>query len=194
MLPCLLDVATPPQCYHSSFDVSTSLILLLLFHQCCCSFFSITAPPSTLLLLLQCFHFTLMLPLLLNVAMPPRCCHASSMLPLLLNVAIPRCFHFSYFVVAFSAVLLLLLQYCCSSFNIVAPPSMLPLHLDVASPPSILTLHQCCCSFDGLMFLLIANIIAPPLLLLLFLECFNAPVKMNYFQLHVFPTGHYTRG
>ena len=53
-----------------------------------------------------------------------------------------RCFHFSYYVAALSPMLLLLLQYCCSSFNIAAPSSMLPLHLDVASPPSILTLQR----------------------------------------------------
>ena len=33
-------------------------------------------------------------------------------------------------------------QYCSFSFNIAAPSSMLPLHLDVASPPSILTLQR----------------------------------------------------
>ena len=53
-----------------------------------------------------------------------------------------RCFHFSYYVAALSPMLLLLHQYCCSSFNIAAPPSMLPLHLDVASPPLILTLQR----------------------------------------------------
>ena len=65
------------------------------------------------------------------------CGHSFSMLSFLL-----RCFHFSYYVVALSPMLLLLLQYCCSSFNIAAPSSMLPLHLDVASPPSILTLQR----------------------------------------------------
>ena len=65
------------------------------------------------------------------------CCHSSSMLSFPL-----RCFHFSYYVAALSPMLLLLRQYCCSSFNIAAPPSMLPLHLDVASPPSILTLQR----------------------------------------------------
>ena len=136
------------------------------------------------------------------------CCHSSSMLSFLL-----RCFHFSYQVVALSPMLLLLHQYCCSSFNIAAPPSMLPLHLDVASPPSILTLQRVSemrmviCRKEQfswwppplmlplfLWWIDVSAPIAPPLLLLLFLECCNAPVKMNYFQLQVLPTGHYTRG
>ena len=94
------------------------------------------------------------------------CCHSSSMLPLLL-----QCFHSSYYAGAISTILLILLQYCCSSFNIAAPPSMLLLHLHVAVPPSTLTLNQCCHSFDGLMFLLLPNINPPPSLLLPFLEC-----------------------
>ena len=132
-----------------------------------------------------------MLPLLLDVATTHQCCHSSSMLPFLL-----RCFHSSYCVAGISPMLLLLLQYCCSFFNIAAHPSMLPLHLDVAIAPSILTLCQCCHSLDGLMFLQL-----PILMLLHCCCCFslnvastcNAPVKLNYFQLQVLPTGHYTR-
>ena len=107
-----------------------------------------------------------MLPLLINAATPHQCCHSSSMLPFLL-----QCFHSSYYAGDISPILVILLQYCCSSFNIAAPPSMLLLHLHVALPPSTLTLNQCCHSFDGLMFLLLPNINAPPLLLLPFLEC-----------------------
>ena len=117
-------------------------------------------------LLLGCCHSCLMLPLLLDAATPPQCCHSSSMLPFLL-----QCFHSSYYAGDISPILVILLQYCCSSFNIAAPPSMLLLHLHVALPPSTLTLNQCCHSFDGLMFLLLPNINAPPLLLLPFLEC-----------------------
>ena len=50
---------------------------------------------------------------------------------------------------------------------------MLPLHLDFAILPPILILCQCCRSFShGLMFLLVPDVMAPPLLLLLFLECY----------------------
>ena len=126
-------------------------------------------------------HPPWMLPLLLDAATPPRCCHSSSMLPFLLH-----CFHSSYYAGAISPILLILLQYCCSSFNLAAPPSMLLLHLHVAIPPSILTLNQCCHSFDGLMFLLLPNINAPPLLLLLFLECclnLQCPCKNELFSI-----------
>ena len=122
-----------------------------------------------------------------SLILSPRllgCCHSYFMLPLLLDVAT----HPQYCNSAFNAstpliLLLLLLQHHCSSFNIATPPLVLPLHLDVASPPSILKLHQCCRSFDGLMFLLLPNIIAPPLLLLLFLECCNARCKNELFSI-----------
>ena len=95
-------------------------------------------------------------------------------------------------------MLSLLLLCCCSFTNVAAPPSMLPLHLDVAIPPSILTLHQCCHSFfHGLMFLLLPDITAPPLLLLLFLECclnLQCPGKNELFSIADLPTGHLTRG
>ena len=125
----------------------------------------VTPPPWMLPLLLDVCHSSSMSPLLLD-ATPPRCCHSSSMLSFLL-----QCFHSSYYAGAISTILLILLQYCCSSFNIAAPPSMLLLHLHVAIPPSTLTLNQCCHSFDGLMFLLLPNINAPPSLLLPILEC-----------------------
>ena len=142
-------------------------------------------------LLLGCCHSSLMLPLLLDSATPPQCCHSSSMLSFLL-----QCFHSPYYAGAISTILLILLQYCCSSINIAAPPSVFLLHLHVAIPPSTLTLNQCCHSFNELMFLLLPNINAPPSLLLPFLNvastC-NSPVKMNHFLLQVPPTGHKAR-
>ena len=123
----------------------------------------VTPPPWMLSpLLLGCCHSSSF-----DVATPPP-----SMLPLPLSIAIPP------------SMLSLLLLCCCSFTNvadpssvsllllhIAAPPSMLLLHLHVALPPSTLTLNQCCHSFDELMFLLLPNINAPPLLLLPFLEC-----------------------
>ena len=69
-------------------------------------------------LIFGCCHSSLMLSLFLDAATPPRCCHSSSMLSFLL-----QCFHSSYYAGAISTILLILLQYCCSSFNVATPPS-----------------------------------------------------------------------